>query len=167
MKRSVSVLFLTMLMAGCGNVARVRDEISAQLPSAQRALEVPVQVVALPRVVERQGALLPVREVVYRKGSGAWLKAKSLSLIAREPISLSQVVAQFAAKGINLVSDMPLDAINYVGTVNQTDAEAALKQVLGSVGLDFVVDDDPGVRNVFFGDGVDTRFLNENGVVAG
>ena len=33
--------------------------------------------------------------------------------------------------------------------------------------FDFVVDDDPGVRNVFFGDGVDTRFLNENGVVAG
>ncbi len=141
MKSWVSVLFITMLMAGCGNVARVRDEISAQLPNAQRALEVPVQVVALPRVVERQGALLPVREVVYRKGSGAWLKAKSLSLIAREPISLSQVVAQFAAKGINVVSDVPLDAINYVGTVNQTDAEAALKQVLGSVGLDFVVDD--------------------------
>ncbi len=130
MKRCVHVLSLTMLLAGCGNVARVREDIAAQFPAAQRAMEVPVQMVALPRVVERQGAWLPVTEVVYRKNSGAWLKAKSLSLIAREPILLSQVVAQFAAKGLNLVSDVPLDAISYVGTVNQTDAESALKQVL-------------------------------------
>jgi hypothetical protein len=141
MKRALSLTVMAVLVASCGNVARIRDEVSNQIPAATQAMEAPIQTAELSRVVERKGAMLSVTEVVYRKDSGAWLKSKTLSLIAREPISMSQVLAQFAAKGINVATDLPLDSITYVGTVNTTDAESALKQVLGSVGLDFKTDD--------------------------
>lgn len=141
MKRILSLTVMAMLVASCGNVARVRDEVGNHIPEAKQAMEAPIQTAELSRVIERKGAMLSVTEVAYRKNSGTWLKTKTLSLTAREPISMSQVLAQFAAKGINVATDLPLDSITYVGTVNITDAESALKQVLGSAGLDFKTDD--------------------------
>lgn len=141
MKRILSVGACVAALSACSNVAKVSEEISAKLPPSQKAMEAPIQIQERPRVVERRGAFLPVSEVVYQKDSGAWLRAKTLSLTARDPISLTQVIAQFAAKGVNIASELPLDSITYVGTINSTDAESALKQVLGSVGLDYQADD--------------------------
>ena len=130
-----------LLLSACGTVREVRDEISAKVPETRKALEAPIAFGEPSRVVERKGMRLSASEVAYSKNTGTWLKSKTVSLNASNPMSLTQVIAKFAANGINISSDLPLDNITYVGSINSTDADSALKQVLGSSGLDYEVDD--------------------------
>ena len=142
--KTTSLVIATSIVTGligCSNASKVRSEIEAAIPAAREAINNPVLLAEAPRVIERKGTMLSASEVTYQKSTGAWLKSKIVSLNATYPIPLTQVVAQFAARGINIATDLPLDTVTYVGTVNSTDAESALKQVLGSAGLDFQVDD--------------------------
>src|SRR5690606_25116996 len=47
-----------------------------------------------------------------------------------------------AAQGVNITSELKLTAYTFAGRVNETDAETALKIILGASGLDFVSDDE-------------------------
>jgi len=127
--------------AGCGTVRESRDEVTAQQPIARKAMAEPLAFADGPVVVERKGRMLTATAVTYQKNTGAWLRSVMVDVNAGNPTSLSQIVAQFAAKGVNVNSDLPLDNVTFVGRVNRTDAESALRLVLGSSGLDYDVDD--------------------------
>lgn len=127
--------------AGCGTVREARDEVMAQLPIERKAMTMPMTFVDAPTVVERKGKMLTATAVTYKKNTGTWLRNITVDINAGNPTSLSQIVAQFAAKGVNVSSDLALDNITFVGRVNRTDAESALRIVLGSSGLDYDVDD--------------------------
>lgn len=89
------------------------------------------------------GKYIPTQPVAAAE-SGAWLRDianVSLSASSRG-VPVSQVVAMLAARGVNITSELPLYSYTYSGVVNATDAQSFLKIVLGTVGLDFVVDDD-------------------------
>jgi len=142
-RRSVSAAACAAVFtAGCGTVAKVRDEIEQQQPAARSAMSTPVQLAPQSRVTVVKGAMLPVSEVSTAKSS-TWLKSIVVSIDAsgRTPMTLSQVVSQLAGKGLNVTSDLPLDSFTFSGTVNSTDAESALRLILGSVGLDYQADD--------------------------
>lgn len=141
MRKAAVATACAALVSGCGSVREVRNDIEAQVPVARKAIESPVALAESPRVVERKGTRLAATEVVYQKNAGAWLKSKQVELRATNPMTLAQIVAKFAANGINITSDLPLDNMTFVGVVNTTDAESALRQVLGSSGLDYEVDD--------------------------
>ena len=128
-------------LAGCGTVREARDEVTAQQPIARKAMAEPLAFVDMPVVVERKGRMLTATAVTYQKNTGAWLRNVMVAVNAGNPTSLSQIVAQFAAKGLNVTSDLPLDSMTFTGRVSRTDAESALRLVLGSSGLDYDVDD--------------------------
>lgn len=137
----VALAVASTLMAGCGTVADIRDEIREKQPTEKKSLEVPFQIAKTPRVVEMSGNLLPVTEITMSSTAGAWFKSKMVSLDAPNAISVQQAVAKLAAQGLNISSDLPLDTFMFSGVINKTDAESALRQILASAGLDFSVDD--------------------------
>lgn len=129
-------------LGACGTInSQVSTEIEQQRTKRRQVLEAPaVQTVSPSRVVDVKGKLMPATPVTIAPGD--WLREKtSIAIEIRNPTPLSAVVAKFAEHGINIVSDLPLDTITYVGKVNPTDAQTALQAVLGSVGLDYQVDD--------------------------
>lgn len=137
----LSTVIASLFVSGCGTVAVVRDDIKAKQPAARKSLDEPFQFSSIPRVVEKQGVMLPVTEVNMMTNGGDWLKAKFVSLDAPNPITLTQVVSKLSAQGINISSDLSLDTFTFVGNVNRTDGESALRQILNTVGLDYMIDD--------------------------
>lgn len=139
---NVAVALLGVFLSACGTVnQQIRDEIDqTQRNRRIETLSAPsVQVAQTSRVVEVTGAFLPVTPVSVRKGE--WLKQHSVQFEIRNATSLASVVAKLAEQGINIVSDLPLDTYTYVGKINRTDGETALRAVLGAVGLDYDIDD--------------------------
>jgi hypothetical protein len=132
---------MAVTLAGCGTVREARDEVTSQQPIARKAMAEPLVFADGPAVVERKGRMLTATAVTYQKNTGVWLRSVMVDVNAGSPTALSQIVAQFAAKGVNVTSDLPLDNVTFVGRVNRTDAESALRLVLGSSGLDYDVDD--------------------------
>lgn len=135
------VVVATSIIGGCGSVEKVRKSIDGEQPIAAHALSTPMHIQEAPRVREMQGTMLTASELSVARDGGAWLKSIHVGIDAARPISLTQAVAQLAAKGVNISSDLPLDGVMFSGTINQTDAESALRQLLGSTGLDYRVDD--------------------------
>lgn len=136
-----AVVVATSFIGGCGSVEKVRKSIDGEQPIAAHALSTPMHLQEAPRVREMQGTMLTASELSVARDGGAWLKSIHVGIDAARPISLTQAVAQLAAKGVNISSDLPLDGVMFSGTINQTDAESALRQLLGSTGLDYRVDD--------------------------
>lgn len=59
------------------------------------------------------------------------------------PISLPQLMELFSRAGVNVTSDIAMGNHYYGGlSINNTNAYDALRMILGSMGVDFVVDDD-------------------------
>lgn len=138
--RAAAAVAGALLLQACGTVnTRVREDIE-QVQKKAQTLETPVQIAPVSRVREIRGALIPVTSMASTP-KGAWLKQIRVQLEIRNPVPVSAVVAKFAEQGINLTSDLPLESISYVGKINATDGETALRAVLGSVGLDYEVDD--------------------------
>ena len=135
------VVAVAAALSGCGSVSEVRNRIDVAGPAAARAFEQPLQVDEQPRVVEMRGTRLPVSELALVSKAGGWLRTIRFGLNAPRPVSVSSAVAQLGAKGVNIASDLPLDKYTYTGTINETDADSALRQLLGSVGLDYQIDD--------------------------
>lgn len=136
-----SAVAAAVLAAGCSsNHALVQKDIEQKERVAQPAMEQPRQLVVASRVTEIRGTRTPVTHMANAKGS-EWLKRQKVSINVRSPITLASVVESLAAQGVNISSDLKLNAYSFVGRINETDAETALKIILGSTGLDFVVDD--------------------------
>lgn len=141
MRTKLLVVALSGALSACGTVnTQVREEIDqTQQTQRKQSAQEPFQIASPSRVVEVRGAYIPVSAVTVQKG--AWLKEHSIQLEIRNPVPMTAVVSKLAEQGINIVSDLPLDSYTYVGKINRTDAEAALRAVLGAVGLDYEVDD--------------------------
>jgi len=142
-KIAAPLLAVTALAAGCANgpASQVRRDIDQVHEVRRKVVDVPVQPAPVfSRVTEVPGTLIPVGPVVASK-SNEWLKKIRVSLEIRNALPLSVVMDKFSAQGVNFVSDLPLDTFAYSGKLNPTDADTALKVVLGSVGLDFEPDD--------------------------
>jgi len=141
MRTKVLVVALSGALSACGTVnTQVREEIDqTQQTQRKQSAQEPIQIASPSRVTEVRGTYIPVSAVTVKKG--AWLKEHSIQLEIRNPVPMTAVVSKLAEQGINIVSDLPLDSYTYVGKINRTDAEAALRAVLGAVGLDYEVDD--------------------------
>jgi type II secretory pathway component GspD/PulD (secretin) len=136
-----TVTTAVMLLEGCGTVnTSIREEISQNEENKKRVFESPLQIVPASRVSEVRGTLMPVTPVTS-VNRGDWLKKYRVQLEIKNPTPMTAVVAKLAEQGINITSDLPLDNYTYVGKINPTDGESALKLVLGAVGLDYQVDD--------------------------
>lgn len=137
----MSAMAAALLAAGCSSQhALVQKDIERKQRDAQPAVEQPRQLVVSSRVTEVRGTSTPVVHQANARGS-EWLKRQRVSINVRSPITLAAVVESLAAQGVNVSSDLKLNSYSFVGRINETDAETALKIILGSTGLDFVVDD--------------------------
>jgi len=77
----------------------------------------------------------------FKSAETAWLTNKRVRINLNQPVPLSQIVKMLYAQGININSTLPIDGYTYGGLgVNETNAEAALKIILSSVGLDYELD---------------------------
>src|SRR5690606_18826426 len=92
------------------------------------------------RVNEVRGSFLPVTAITSLE-EGEWLRRRMVSLDIKHPTPLSAVIAKFSEQGINITTDLPISSYTYAGKVNRTNAETALRAVLGSIGLDYQIDD--------------------------
>lgn len=134
------VAITTIVLAGCGTVAEVARDIDTEQSVRHTELKTPFRMAQRSRVIEVPGAFVPVTAMTSLNG-GLWLRTKMVSLDIKKPTPLAAIVSKFAEQGLNIASDLPLDRYTYVGRVNRTDADTALKTVLGSLGLDYQVDD--------------------------
>lgn len=138
----LSIIATAVVLAGCSaNHELVRKEIETNQSKAKPVVEMPKQMVVPSRVTEIRGAQTPVAYLANAKGSD-WLKKQRVAINVRNPITLAQVVESLAAQGVNITSELKLTAYTFAGRVNETDAETALKIILGASGLDFVSDDE-------------------------
>jgi type II secretory pathway component GspD/PulD (secretin) len=133
------VLFAGSL-SGCSHIEETRKKVDQQEVEAKTKLAVPVEI-DQDRYRENKGSFIPAKALKGEKG--AWLKDIKVNLIAKDAISMSQVIAKLSAQGINFATDMStsLDQYMYIGKVNSTDAESALRLILGAAGLDYETDD--------------------------
>jgi hypothetical protein len=139
--RMIPLSILAAVLAGCGVTQAVRDDIAIREPIAKDLVTRAPERAISSNVIEVAGARLGITEVNYTKNKGVWLKQKTFSYKAPTAVPLSQVIAAISAKGVNFVNDMPIDNVTFTGSVPMTDVETALRQILGSVGLDYSVDD--------------------------
>lgn len=130
------------LLGACGTInTQVKEQIYEKGQSAQ-SFDTPMKMVApTSRVSEVPGIMIPVVRVIAPH-KGEWLKQFKVQLDIRNATPLSAVVSKLSEQGVNVVSDLPLDAYTYSGKVNATDGESALRAILGSVGLDYQIDDE-------------------------
>lgn len=138
--KKLTALLGTVVIAGCGTVAEVSRDIDRDMDLTRETTKTPFHIQPRSRVAEVRGAFIPVTPMSSLSG-GQWLKQKTVSLDIKNPTPLSAIVTKFAEQGLNISTDLPLNSYTYVGKVNRTDAETALKIVLGSAGLDYQVED--------------------------
>lgn len=136
-----SAIGAAILATGCSATHdAVTKKIDAEVMSTRPVMEQPTQLTVPSRVTEVRGARTPVAHMANARGS-EWLRSRKVAINVRQPISLASVVESLAAQGVNVSSDLRLNGYSFVGRINETDAETALRIILGSTGLDFVVDD--------------------------
>lgn len=130
-----------LAMTGCANF----QSINTRNPDVERRVEEiaksPVDLKAPTRVTSKSTPLLPVS--VKAANYAPWLSAKKITLKQRNTVNLQELLKEFGKEGVNIVSDLPLDRYYYSGHgLVDTDAETALRVVLGGAGLDYSVDSD-------------------------
>lgn len=78
--------------------------------------------------------------------SNAELDGLLLSLSAREPLSLSDIIRGFSAQGLKVATELSLGDFTYAGySFSKVSAPVALRIVLSSVGLDFEIEPKSGL----------------------
>lgn len=103
-----------------------------------------------PAISERSEAYIPL---VTRKASDVkhkWLNSVKVSVsMGSDPVPLVNILSIFAAKGINITSELPLDKYSYAGfSLTDVNAESALRTVLGASSLDYTIDSDTKVVTI-------------------
>jgi len=129
-----------LILSACGVVEKVRDDISESQKSGKQTFSAPMQIAPQSRVTEIKRKIIPATTVTNIR-THDWLAGIKVELKVDNPTPLSAVIEKLSAQGLNIVSDLPLNSYTYTGRVSRTDAEAALKTILGSVGLDYQTDD--------------------------
>lgn len=138
------VVALATVLSGCAVPlssfdanSSLRKEVFAT--AEQRALA-PAVVAESSRVTETPGPFIPLTK--RRASSNGWLEAIRVQMtVGKEAVPLSEVLRSLARQGVNVTSELPLDRFTYTGySLNDVDAETALRMVLGTAGLDYSVD---------------------------
>jgi type II secretory pathway component GspD/PulD (secretin) len=131
-------------LAGCAASAPMNqrgEALQRQVEARTTQIEKLAMEPAAPqRVVQNQTAFIPVAPV--KSAQKQWLKEIKVQLqVGRGAVPMSEVLRALARSGLNIVSEVPLDAYQYSGTsFNGVDAENALRAIVTSVGLDYRVD---------------------------
>lgn len=74
------------------------------------------------------------------RAKASWLD-KKISMLISKPVSGLEILSMFREKGINIVSDLPIENYMYRGHgVNDLSIENALKTILVQMNLDFKID---------------------------
>lgn len=134
-------LAAAIFLAGCTSFHdQISQDASKNLVSRDSTSQVPVQIGTPSRVTEIRGASMPVSHMANARG-GEWLKAIPVEVNLRQAVSLASVVDSLSAQGVNISTDLKLSSYSFGGRISRTDADTALKIILGSAGLDFHVDD--------------------------
>lgn len=144
MNKTLLSLSCVAALAGCAASQEMHQKgeaLQQQVTSRAAQLErVALEPAPVTRVVENQKAFIPVTPV--KSAHKQWLRDIKVHLqVGRSPVPMSEVVRALARSGLNIVSEVPLDAYQYSGTsFNGVDAESALRAVVSSLGLDYRVD---------------------------
>lgn len=143
-KYTLSAVALATL-AACATDDKVTapSEFNVKAEAQAKSLaESPRVTPQMDRTTESEDVHIPVsaRKVSEHK----WLTSKKVTLKAgKDAIPMSEVLRSLANQGLSITSELPLDRFYYSGyTVTDVDAETALRAVVGSVGLDYVVNDE-------------------------
>src|SRR5690606_34718378 len=145
-KTSLSIAVLALMAAGCSTINTTSEadtELARKVQNSADNLErLPVHTVSSPRVLETPGAYIPVTE--RKVSSSLWLKNLPVKLtMGNQPVTLAEVLRSLSRQGVNVVSELPLDRFTYAGySMNDVDAETALRMILGSTGLDYSADNE-------------------------
>ena len=141
-KTLVTTTFGILVLQGCASInPSVNEDIAKNQTDHKSALHRPLQLAApVSRVREVTGVMMPVTEILSAK-EGKWLKQLQVQLDIRTPTPMTAIIQKLAGQGINITSDLQLDSYSYMGKINPTDATTALQIILGSVGLDYKLDD--------------------------
>lgn len=132
------------ILAGCVSPSMLNPAAS---PLSQEAKNVsdtravaPSVVSAPARVVETPGPYIPV--TARKVSDSPWLRDKIVNVqVGNAPMPLTEVLRVLSRQGITVTSELPLDRFTYAGfSLNQVDAETALRAILASVGLDYSAD---------------------------
>lgn len=130
------------LLSACGTASQaIHADVAQGKIKGDVAFNSPIRIAPQSRVTEVRGKILPATALTNIK-TNDWLKKVQVELKIDNPTPLSAIVEKLSAQGLNIVSDLPLNSYTYSGKVTRTNADAALKAILGSVGLDFQVDDE-------------------------
>lgn len=128
-----------ILIQGCQLTKPV--EVKETIANAKAKFETPSQS-GNTRFTLVDRPIMSISKMELEVKSSEWLKKQQVSLLAKEPLPIAQVIKSFNAQGINIVSNLPLDQYAFAGfTIHPTDAETALRILTSTVGLDYEVDD--------------------------
>jgi hypothetical protein len=131
-----------LALSGCANIEpKEPSQLSVDATKHADALAATPRQIAPPdRVTESQAVHIPV--VARKVSEYAWLRAKKIKIAgSSEPVPMSEILKSLSKQGVSITSELPLDRFMYSGFSLDTDAETALRAIVMSVGLDYVVDD--------------------------
>ncbi len=143
MKKTLLSLAAVTLVAGCATPSSYDMNTPLRTEAQRKAVErEAVTQVTAPqsRVVESDRAYIPV--MARKVSEHAWLRQMRVTVqTGRDPVPMSEVLRALARQGISITSEMPLDRFQYSGfSLNDVDAESALRAIVASVGLDYQAD---------------------------
>lgn len=135
-------------LAGCAPPT-IRPEIEAQDKAGRTALQSTREKVAESQshYHEIEGPAISIRPLNKEKqavSAREWLSAIRVTLDPAKdaPVSAPAILRVLRAKGLNITSSLPLDDYTYNGYgVTNVSADTALLVFLGSMGLDYEIDD--------------------------
>lgn len=143
LKLTLSAIALASLTACATNGNSVEpSEFTVKSDArVQKLEEAPRLAAPVNRTVESEAVHIPIS--VRKVSEHTWLKGKEVTLAAsKDPIPMSEVLRTLSAQGLSITSELPLDRFMYSGySLKKVDAETALRAVLGSVGLDYTIND--------------------------
>lgn len=134
---------LVSAIAGCttpvGSFSEHTNTHSRELEEWKKRMDAPrddrVRITSMPTAGER------IQLEKHR-----WLKDKRVTLVLSRDqgsVSAQSLGQMLKAKGINIMSSLPLDSYHYSGYgVNNVDGESALRLLFGPLGLDYDINDD-------------------------
>lgn len=114
---------------------------TASMTRAETIRDTPRVFAPVDRVTESSAVHIPV--IARKVSEYAWLRAKKVTINSgKDPVPMSEVLRSLSKQGLSITSELPLDRFMYAGfSLNDIDAESALRAVVSSVGLDYQVDD--------------------------
>lgn len=141
--KTIPLALAAVTITGCAGIQTAQKTITENRKEATTTFSSSSMISKEERVTLHDRPFMPVRTVTERN-RGDWLKEiDKITLEATaKTIPVSQVMGILSARGINIVSDLPLNDYHYAGSITSMDAYNMLKIVLSTTGLDFEVNDE-------------------------